>query len=114
VSLPLLTKVFLFSFNTPAIAVTAMGFPSGVSKTTLPNHIEKSVTLLLFPCEHYAHLNKQYIKSIISKHCSECTCFNYCHYIKMLLSDLSWKKLLKAQNSLDEQEEATLTKLLCL
>jgi hypothetical protein len=32
----------------------------------------------------------------------------------MLLSDLAWKKLLKAQNLLDKQEEATLTKLLRL
>jgi hypothetical protein len=32
----------------------------------------------------------------------------------MLSSDLAWKKLLKAQNLLDEQEEATLAKLLRL
>jgi hypothetical protein len=32
----------------------------------------------------------------------------------MSSSDLSWKKLLKAQNSLDKQEEATLAKLLHL
>jgi hypothetical protein len=28
----------------------------------------------------------------------------------MLLSNLAWKKLLKAQNSLDKQKEATLAK----
>jgi hypothetical protein len=32
----------------------------------------------------------------------------------MSSSDLAWKKLLKAQNSLDKQEEATLAKLLRL
>ena len=32
----------------------------------------------------------------------------------MSSSNLAWKKLLKAQNSLDKQEEATLAKLLCL
>jgi hypothetical protein len=91
-----------------------MGFPSGVSKTTLPDYIEKSGTLLLFPCEHYARLNKQCIKLIISKCCSECTRFNHCRCTKISLSDLAWKKLLKAQNLLDEQEEATLAKLLRL
>jgi hypothetical protein len=91
-----------------------MGFPSSISKTTLPDHIEKSGTLLLFPCEHCARLNKQCIKSIISKCCSECTHFNCCHYTEMSSSNLAWKKLLEAQNSLDEQEEATLAKLLRL
>jgi hypothetical protein len=32
----------------------------------------------------------------------------------MSLSNLAWKKLLEAQNLLDEQEEATLAKLLLL
>jgi hypothetical protein len=30
----------------------------------------------------------------------------------MSISNLAWKKLIKAQNSLDEQEEAMLAKLL--
>jgi hypothetical protein len=87
-----------------------MGSPSGVSKATLPDCIEKSGTLLLFPCEHCARLNKQYIKSIISQRCSECVCFNCYRCTEMSSSDLAWKKLLEAQNSLDEQEEATLAK----
>jgi hypothetical protein len=105
--------VFLVvSFQYSYIAIVTMGFPAGVSKTTLPNYIEKFGTLLLFPCERCAYLNKQCIKLIISKYYSECTCFNCCCYTKMLLSDLAWKKLLEAQNSLDEQEEAMLAKLL--
>jgi hypothetical protein len=104
----------LFAFNTSFIAFIIMGFPSNISKTTLPNYIEKSGTLLLFPCKHCAHLNKQCIKSIISKYYSECTHFNCYYYTKISLSNLSWKKLLEAQNLLDKQEEATLAKLLHL
>jgi hypothetical protein len=43
-----------------------MGLPSGISKATLSDCIEKSGTCLLFPCEYCACMNKQCIKSIIS------------------------------------------------
>jgi hypothetical protein len=89
-----------------------MGFPPNVSKNSLPNCIERSGTLLVLPCECCACLNKCYIKSLISKCCSKCACSNCCCYTKMSISDLAWKKLIEAQNSLDEQEEATLAKLL--
>jgi hypothetical protein len=104
----------LFAFNTSFIAFVIMGFPSGVSKTSLPDHIKKSGILLLFPCKCCARLNKQCIKSIISKCYSKCTYFNYYCCTKISLSNLAWKKLLEAQNLLDKQEEATLAKLLCL
>jgi hypothetical protein len=91
-----------------------MGFSPNISKNSLPNYIERSGTLLILPYEHCAHLNKHYIKLLISKHYSECAYFNYCYYTKMSTSDLAWKKLIKAQNSLDKQEEATLAKLLQL
>jgi hypothetical protein len=77
-----------------------MGFPSGVSKTTLPDYIEKSGTLLLFLCKYCARLNKQCIKLIISKCYNKYTCFNCCYYTKMSLSDLAWKKLLEAQEKI--------------
>jgi hypothetical protein len=104
----------LFSFNTPTIAIITMGFPFGVSKTTLPDHIEKSGTLLLFPYKYCAHLNKQYIKLIISKCYSECTYFNCCCYTKILLSNLAWKKLLEAQEKIYFERQKALEEVASL
>jgi hypothetical protein len=76
--------------------------------------IKQTGFVLLFPCAYCARLNKECIKSKILICCNNCAHFGCYHCVKMSASDLAWKKLIEAQNSLNKQQEATLAKILHL
>lgn len=85
-----------------------------ISKNNLRERVEQSGVISAIPCLRCSQQNKKCIKSEISKRCSECIRDGRCKCVEMASSDLAWKKLLEAQRKLDEDEEATLVKLLRL
>jgi hypothetical protein len=91
-----------------------MSSKQNINKHNLRERVELSGVILAIPCLRCSQQNKKCIKSEISKRCSECIRDGRCKCVEMASSDLAWKKLLAAQQKLDEDREATLAKLLRL
>lgn len=91
-----------------------MSSRKNINKNNLCSRIESTGVILAIPCFRCAELGKSCIKSSISKRCSACVRATNCRCVDMASSDLAWKKLIAAQKKLDDDEEATLAKLLRL
>ncbi len=93
-----------------------MSSSSSVRKKNLCRRIEDEGFLAVFPCERCIRLHKVCIKSESSDRCSECVKTNgvRCKMPDPSFSDAEWKRLVKAQNSIEEEEEVILAKLLRL
>jgi len=91
-----------------------MSSKQNIDKNNLFARIVETGIVLLFPCHKCALSGKSCIKSEISKRCSECVRSGRGRCVEMASSDLAWKKLLAAQKKIEEDEEATLAKLLRL
>lgn len=93
-----------------------MSSSSFIKKNKLANQIKAEGFELCFPCDCYAYLYKPYFKLLSSDYCNKYvkaggTC---CTMPKSSFSNAEWKHLVKAQNSLKEEKEVVLAKLLHL
>ena len=93
-----------------------MSSSSSIKKNKLANQIKVEGFELCFPCNHYTHLYKLCFKLLLSDCCNKCVKAGslYCIMPELSFSDAEWKCLMKVQNSLEEEEEVALAKLLCL
>ena len=82
-----------------------MSSKSNIRKDNLINRIEQSGITLVFPCFRCAQQNKICIKSEISKRCNECVRSGRCKCVDMASSDLAWKKLLRAQEKIEADDD---------
>lgn len=89
---------------------------SSVRKSKLYQRIEDEGFQAVFPCERCIRLHRSCIKSENSGRCSECVKANgaSCKMPEPSFSDAEWKRLVKAQNTIEEEEEVILAKLLRL
>jgi hypothetical protein len=71
---------------------------------------------MVSPCVHCAHLGKKCIKSKGSDYYSKCVKKGRTHYIesKPSFTNIEWRCLVQAQDSIKEEEEKLLTKLMHL
>ena len=93
-----------------------MSSSSSIKKNKLADWIKVEGFKLCFPCDYCAHLHKLCFKLLSSNHCNKCVKAGgmCCIMPESSFSDTEWKCLVKAQNSLEEEEEVVLAKLLCL
>lgn len=93
-----------------------MSSDSSVKKNKLASRIKAEGFELCFPCDRCARLRKPCFKSSSSDRCNECVKAGgvRCTMPESSFSDAEWKRLVKAQNSLEEEEEVALAKLLRL
>ena len=93
-----------------------MSSSSSIKKNKLADQIKAKGFKLCFPCDHCACLHKPCFKSLSSNCCNKCVKAGgmCCIIPESSFSDAEWKCLVKAQNSLEEEEEVVLAKLLCL
>ena len=93
-----------------------MSSSSSIKKNKLADWIKVEGFELCFPCDRCAHLHKPCFKSLSSDCCNECVKAgsSRCIMPESSFSDAEWKRLVKAQNSLEEEEEVALAKLLRL
>lgn len=93
-----------------------MASKASVRKKSLAQKIEDQGFIMAFPCIRCARLGKEYIKSESSDRCSECVREGCSYYVESKLSftDAEWRRLICVQNSIKEQEEELLMKLLHL
>ena len=93
-----------------------MSSSSSIKKNKLADWIKAEGFKLCFPYDCCACLYKSCFKSSLSDYYNECVKAGSSHYImpESSLSDAEWKHLVKTQNSLEEEEEVVLAKLLHL
>ena len=93
-----------------------MSSSSSIKKNKLANQIKVEGFKLCFPCNCYTCLYKPCFKSLLSDHYNECVKAGSSHCIisESSFSDAEWKHLVKTKNSLEEEEEVVLAKLLHL
>ena len=91
--------------------------PSGVSGRKLHELIEHEGFESLVPCSRCISLDRTCIRSEQSSRCAGCVRAGgraKCDMPKESFTDAEWRRLLKFQSSLDDEEEAVLAKLLRL
>lgn len=93
-----------------------MSSRSSVIKNSLCRKIEDNGFVMVFPCERCLRLKRSCIKLEGSSRCSECVKANGCKCVdsKMSFSDSEWRRLVAAQNKIEEDEELLLNKLIRL
>ena len=93
-----------------------MSSSSSIKKNKLANQIKAEGFELCFPCNHYTCLYKPCFKSSLSDCCNEYVKADgmCCIMPKSSFFNAKWKHLVKTQNSLEEEEEVVLAKLLYL
>lgn len=71
---------------------------------------------MVFPCERCSKLKRSCVKLEGSSRCSECVKAGNCKCVdsKVSFSDSEWRRLVDAQNKIEEDEEQLLSKLLRL
>jgi hypothetical protein len=71
---------------------------------------------MVSPCVRCAHLGKKCVKSKGSDRCSECVKEGRTHCVesKPSFTDTEWRRLVQAQDSIKEEEEKLLAKLIHL
>ena len=93
-----------------------MSSKSSIKKNRLASRIEEEGFISVFPCIRCARLHKVCVKSEGSDRCSECVRMNKsnCADSEMSFSDKDWRKLVAAQQKIEEERRAILAKLLRL
>jgi hypothetical protein len=92
-----------------------MASNASISKNRLVRRIEEHGFTMVFSCVRCVRLNKRCVKSSDSDRCSECVKMGSCKCEEAPLpSATAWNRLISAQRSLEDEEEATLAKLLRL
>ncbi|BCR89217.1 uncharacterized protein ACHE_50415A [Aspergillus chevalieri] len=90
---------------------------SSVRKNELLRKISDNGFAMVFSCTRCARLGKTCVKSDDSDRCSECVKEggrSRCVEMKPSYSDAEWRRLVRAQHSIKDEEEALLAKLLRL
>ena len=90
---------------------------SAVRKGELLRKISDNGFAMVFSCIRCARLGKTCVKSDDSDRCSECVKEggrSRCVEMKPSYSDAEWRRLVRAQHSIKDEEEALLSKLLRL
>jgi len=82
-----------------------MSSKQNINTKNLRLRIEQSGIILPIPCHRCAVQGKVCIKSEISSRCSECVGFGRCKCRDMASSDLAWKKLIKAQEKIEADDD---------
>ena len=93
-----------------------MSSSSSIKKNKLADQIKVEGFKLCFPCNCCACLHKPCFKLSSSNHCNKYVKAGgaCCIMPESSFSDAEWKCLVKMQNSLEEEEEVALAKLLYL
>ena len=93
-----------------------MSSSSSIKKNKLADWIKAEGFKLCFSCDCCTYLYKLYFKLLLSNHCNKCVKAGSLYYIipESSFSNTEWKHLMKVQNSLKEEEEVVLAKLLYL
>jgi hypothetical protein len=93
-----------------------MASKASIRKNNLARKIEDQGFIMVSPCVHCACLGKKCVKSEESDRCSECVKEGRTRYIELKPSftDAEWRRLVQAQDSIKEEEEKLLAKLMHL